>query len=119
MEALRVLSLATRKGVRVYLAEGRLMAAPGSMVDDELRAALKRNKEAVTDFLAATQATLRKVLVLADMACERFGDGAEAKTAMVQACLSTPPELLDDLLIHFRSAYGSTDQLPPSGGRHA
>lgn len=108
MESIRLLRLATKKGVRVYLQEGRLMATPGRLVDDELRSELKEQKEAVIDFLLASQTTMREVLALAQIACDQFRDGNEAREAMRAACLSTPPELLDDLLSHFRQEYGST-----------
>ena len=109
MESIRVLRLATAKGVRVFLEDGRLMASPGRLVDDELRSELKAHREAVTDFLTATQTTMRELLALAQAACDRFRDGHEARAAMREACLSTPPELLDDLLMHFRQEYGPAD----------
>ena len=106
MDLIRVLRLATKKGVRVFLQDGRLMATPGRLVDDELRSELRAQKEAVIDFLLASQATMREVLALAQIACNQFRDGKEAREAMRAACLSTPPELLDDLLMHFRQEYG-------------
>lgn len=107
MESIRVLRLATKKGVRVYLQDGRLMATPGRLVDDELRGELKAHKASIIDFLSASDATLREVLALAQLACDRFRDDAPARQAMRTACMETPPELLDDLLAHFRSEYGS------------
>ena len=111
MEAIRVLRLATSKGVRVYLADGRLMATPNGQIDGELRDELRAHKEEVVDFLTASESTRREVLSLARVACEHFQDGPEARLAMKEACLNTPPELLDDLLVHFREEYGELAQM--------
>lgn len=106
MESIRVLRLATAKGVRVYLADGRLMATPSAQIDGELRAELRAHKAEVVDFLTASESTRKEVLALARVACEHFLDGPDARLAMKEACLNTPPELLDDLLVHFREEYG-------------
>lgn len=105
MESVRVLRLATAKGVRVFLSDGRLMATPSRLIDAELRSELHLHKAELVDFLTASEATRREVLALARVASEHFRDGPEARLSMKEACLNTPPEMLDDLLVHFRGEY--------------
>jgi hypothetical protein len=48
-------------------------------------------------------------LVIAAMrACDLHGDGSAAREDMRLACLSTPAHLQQDLLEHFRQAYGES-----------
>ena len=50
---------------------------------------------------------LRDLINAALLACDRHGDGPEAREQMRLDCINTPAHLQADLLAHFTEQYGS------------
>jgi hypothetical protein len=61
-------------------------------------------------FQAGDSAVLADLLIAAMRACDFNADSEQAREQMRADCLNTPAHLHADLLAHFQSAYGDTNE---------
>ena len=101
MGAAELLQQVRTAGLRLYVADGKLLVTPASMLTDALRAALRARMPEMLELLAEAHQTTVKPLAAAIKVCDLYGDSEAAREEMRQQCLELPPQLQADLLDHF------------------
>lgn len=103
-----VIRVAWAAGLRLRAKPGGVLGySPADRITPELRAMLIQHKAAVLVYLSEAQETTAVLIFAAMRACDHHGDGPEAREAMKQDCVKTPPYLSSDLLDYFRQTYQS------------
>lgn len=106
MTALEILRHAHGAGLSVTLAaSGNLFIRPPELLTPDLRDMLVEHKPALLVFLHDAHSTTRRLLDLAQRACDAHGDGPLARSQMQDDILATPVHMHADLLAHFEAQY--------------
>ncbi len=106
MNPLEILRHAHGAGLSVSLAaSGNLFIRPPELLTPDLREMLVEHKPALVVFLHDAHATTRRLLDLAQRACDAHGDGPLARSQMQDDILATPVHMHADLLAHFEAQY--------------
>lgn len=108
MDAKTILKRLAADGIVLSLCDdGVLRAWPAGHLQDEHRAMIRSNRDALHDFIVDAHALTSEIVEAAMTACEEWGDSEAAREQMRQDILSTPAQDKADLLDYFKR-YPST-----------
>ena len=106
MHANEVLRTLWASGIRLALTDdGKLHAWPSERLKDYHREQIRKNRQQIVEFLNEAHQKAQELTELAMLACEYWGDGAEARSEMMDQLREVPPHLTDDLIQHFTKQY--------------
>jgi hypothetical protein len=105
MDATAICRCLCSAGVCLSTDGDKLLAAPASALNDDLRTLIRENKPALMRLLRDAHITTANLIAAAMRACDVHGDGEDAREQMRRDCLATPSHLRADLLAYFDEAY--------------
>lgn len=106
MSPVEICRAASNAGISLRADGESLVVKPANRLTPALRLLLVEHKAELLVFVEAAHATTVQLVAAAISACDRHGDGANARAEMRADCLATPIHLQADLLAYFREQYG-------------
>lgn len=101
MRAMELIERADAAGVDLVVVDGRLKARGSPEAVAALAPILRPHRAELIRCMQDSAVLTEHLLRAAMRACDRHGDGAEARAQMHADVLATPPELREGLLRHF------------------